>query len=232
MKSKFALLLCSTIAVSSTGCTSGILESSRSVISAPMSLVRQHSTKRVSKVLSLWEPSEGVGLDGSPSRGFAGQVMFFTFGKPSPIKVGGTVKVYLYANFDEGEKDRQPQHVFTFVEDGWEAHRSEGTLGHSYNIFLPSGEVASDVSHSFGLRVEHTDLNGRVTKSPFTEVTLAPKTTPKSASASAIRRDIVKRVESKTKIDDRRSRKDPTGTVSRDRIEDRLDTMTISLPQH
>jgi len=227
MKSNIALLLCGTLFTSCVGCTSSMLQTSRSVLTAPMSLVRP---QRVSKVLGLWEPSEGQGLDGTPSRGFAGQVMFFTYGKPSPIKVKGTVRVMLFANYDASQLDPQPEHVFTFVEDGWEAHRSEGTLGTSYNVFLPAGDVANDVSHTYGLRIEHTDTTGRVTKSPFTEVTLAPKTTPDAASASAIRRDIVRRVESETKIDDQRTRSAARNGVSRDRIEDRLDTMTISLP--
>lgn len=227
MNSKVALALCGTILISSVGCTTTMLQSSKSVLTAPISFVRQGSDKRISKVLGLWEPSEGQGLDGTTSRGFAGQVMFFSFGKPSPVKVTGTVKVYLYEDYDPEQKDRQPKHVFTFVEDGWDAHRSEGTLGQSYNVFLPAGETSA--SRTYGLRVEHTDRNGRVTRSPFTKVSLAEKTS--SASASAIRRDIVRRAETRTRIDDRRSQKlNPDGT-DRKPARQSLDTMTISLPQ-
>lgn len=214
--------------LAATGCTSGFVQTSKSVLKSPMSFVSSRSNKPVAKILCLWEGSEGQGLDEKPSRGFAGQIMFFTYGDPSPIKVDGTVRIYEYANFDPEEIDPTPVHEFVFDSGAWNAHRSEGTLGHSYNVFLPY-VLKHKGSAACGLRVEFEDTNGRKTSAPFTEVVLGQKSS--SRPASAMQRQIIQneRTESKTKT--------VSATTSKSEIEtpvtakEKLDTMTIALPR-
>ncbi|MCA9048241.1 MAG: hypothetical protein KDA89_05905 [Planctomycetaceae bacterium] len=137
--------------------------------SAIISAVR--GPKPVMKILSLWEPSEGQGMDGMPSRGFAGQILFFTHGSATPIPVHGVVKIHQYANYDPDQPDPTPVHTFTFDDGAWNAHAADGTLGHSYNVFLPFQEEKP--AHVVcALRVEITAPDGRMISSPFTEVTL------------------------------------------------------------
>ena len=48
------------------------------------------------EVICLWEPAEGLGLDDMPTRGFAGQLLFFGGKNAEPLRVDGEVKVYVF----------------------------------------------------------------------------------------------------------------------------------------
>lgn len=171
----------------------------------------------------MWEPAEGQGLDEKPSRGFAGQIIFFSHGDPEPIRVSGTVRIYEYTNYDENEEDPQPDHIFQFNDGGWNAHRAEGTLGQTYNVFLPY--VKKDKGHAVcALRVEFESKDGRKVSSAFTQVTLASKTSAKPAAA--LRRNIIQN----------KTNRDTPGVVTDMRTESdgqphrKLESTTIKLP--
>ena len=93
--------------------------------------------RQAARILCLWEAAEGQGLDGQPSRGFAGQILFFGPGDAAPFPVHGTIRIFEYDNFDPNENSPKPIHAFVFDDGGWNAHRSESTMGESYNVFLP-----------------------------------------------------------------------------------------------
>ena len=139
--------------------------------------------RQAARILCLWEAAEGQGLDGQPSRGFAGQILFFGPGDAAPFPVHGTIRIFEYDNFDPNENSPKPIHAFVFDDGGWNAHRSESTMGESYNVFLPY------VKHHAGrakcaLKVEFTAENGRTISSPITEVSLqARQKSPKTQSA-------------------------------------------------
>lgn len=205
------------------GCsTSSLLQTSSSVMNAPSAMIKAvRAPDPVSKLLCLWEPAEGQGLDEKPSRGFAGQIMFFSPGKDSPVKVKGVVTIFEYIDYDPDAEDPQPDHVFTFDSGAWEAHRAEGTLGHSYNVFLPY--VKKDKGHSVcALRVEIETEDGRKVSSPYTEVTLASKTSQRAGSA--MHREIVKRSQHSNASES----KMPEGLEVKEQR--KLESMTISLP--
>lgn len=211
--------LCLAAAGGLVGCSStSLLQTSTSMLNAPAAIIKRARTPApVSKMLCLWEAAEGQGLDEKPARGFAGQIMFFTHGKASPIKVNGTVRIFEYVDFDDGDEDPTPAHVFTFDSGAWNAHRAEGTLGQSYNVFLPY--VKKDKRHAVcALRVEIETEDGRKVSSPFTEVTLASKTS--SRPAKAMQRDIVSRSE---KTNSKAQQPEP-------KEERKLESMTIQLP--
>ena len=88
-------------------------------------------------IVCLWEPAEGVGLDGLPTRGFAGQILFFRPGKPEPIRVDGDVWVYVFD--DQGTPDEQsrPLHQFEFPSAAWNAFLCKTNLGPAYQLFIP-----------------------------------------------------------------------------------------------
>ena len=191
------------------------------------------SSKPVAKILCLWEAAEGQGLDEKPARGFAGQVMFFTYGDPSPIKVDGTVRIYQYTNFDADEEDPKPIHEFVFESTAWNAHRAEGTLGHSYNVFLPYVRKGSERA-TCALRVEIEDRNGQKTSAPFTEIVLSGKG---GQSGQSPPKNFVKSNRKEPRVVDRQaglSNEKPIVT-SKPTVEEtaaeRLNTLTISLPK-
>ena len=91
----------------------------------------------VHEIVCLWEAAEGTRPDGTPARGFAGQVMFFTRGNEMPVKVGGAVTVYEFDDMGTPEEQARPLHVFRFDSTAWNVHLAEGPLGLSYNVFIP-----------------------------------------------------------------------------------------------
>lgn len=181
--------------------------------------------RQAARILCLWEAAEGQGLDGQPSRGFAGQILFFGPGDAAPFPVHGTIRIFEYDNFDPNENSPKPIHAFVFDDGGWNAHRSESTMGESYNVFLPY------VKHHAGrakcaLKVEFTAENGRTISSPITEVSLQAR--QKSAKAqSAISRNIARQnLESLAVVPDQF-----TYGVDTPRINNKqLQSMTIQLP--
>jgi hypothetical protein len=173
------------------GCSSStLMRASSSMVNAPSSVLEaMRGPRAVSKMLCLWEAAEGQGLDEKPSRGFAGQILFFAHGEASPIKVKGKVRIFEYLDFSPDQQDPTPAHIFVFDAGAWDVHHTESTLGHSYNVFLPY--VRKDKGHAVcALRVEIETEDGRKVSSPYTEVTLASRSS--SAATSGMQRNIVK----------------------------------------
>ncbi|MEX2288427.1 MAG: hypothetical protein WD648_15125 [Planctomycetaceae bacterium] len=89
------------------------------------------------EILALWQPADGRGLNGMPTRGFAGQVMFFTNGDPAPVKVNGDVRIFLFDDFGTPEEQSKPIHQFDYSTDIWNLHLQKSMLGPSYQVFVP-----------------------------------------------------------------------------------------------
>lgn len=222
--SKLLTVFCGLLCMA--GCaTDSLLQTSKNVLTSPMALVRAaKGDKPVSKILCLWEPAEGQGLDERPGRGFAGQIMFFTHGSPSPIKVNSVVRIYEYSNFDADEIDPTPIHQFNFAPGAFEAHRTDGTLGHTYNVFLPYVEKGkADVICA--LRVEIEDKDGKKVSSPYTEVSLTGRNTLKPSTS--IERGVVTKPPSPRHANVDAATKAETSRAA----SEQLDTLTISMPK-
>lgn len=125
-----------------TGCASGLSyawKNPSSVVKDPGRLVgKPKYEKEVARIVTIWEPSQGKGLDDRNARGFAGQILFFGPGCESGGRVHGKVLIHQYDEYDK-DSDEEPKllHTFAFEPEAWEAHRTEGTLGHSYSVFIP-----------------------------------------------------------------------------------------------
>jgi hypothetical protein len=222
-----ALTMMAVITGAATGCSS-LLHTSAAIIKSPVAFVSAiRAEKRIVKILCLWEPAEGQGLDGRPSRGFAGQILLFPHGSPSPIPVHGKIHIHEYVHFDPDDEDPQPAHRFTFDDGGWNAHRTESTLGETYNVFLPY--VLKDKGHaSCALRVEYISPEGRVISSPYTEVQLAARTS--NRPESAIRRDILSAPRPRSTAKGRKSA-GRTPVIEAEPKVSAMDTTTFTLPQ-
>ncbi len=217
------MLMLACCMASAVGCASGsLLQTSKAVLKSPINLVRNVTApKKVTKVLSLWEPAEGQGIDERPGRGFAGQIMFFTNGSASPVKVNSIVRIYEYKDFSKEDPDPTPIHTFNFAPGAMEAHRTEGTLGHTYNVFLPFVEKGNSPARC-ALRVEVEDADGNVVSSPFTEVALPGRNTVRPATS--IERGVVGR---HTRNTGDSADKQTTAQAATEQ----LDTLTIAMPK-
>ncbi|MFN3158973.1 MAG: hypothetical protein ACE37I_06645 [Rubinisphaera brasiliensis] len=89
------------------------------------------------EVVCVWQPARGKGLNGVPSRGVGGQLMFFTRSKAEPVAVEGDVRIYLFDNQGTVQEQAQPIHQFDFPAEQWSSYLAMGNLGPSYNIFIP-----------------------------------------------------------------------------------------------
>ena len=130
------------------------------------------------KLLCIWEPARGRGANGMPTRGMAGQLMFFTSSNPSPVAVDGDVRIYLFDNVGSREEQTKPIHQFDFNSATWQAHLRNGNLGPSYHVFVPyvrGGFQQVECS----LQVRFTPKEGPVVYSEMTSVVL-PGTTEQS----------------------------------------------------
>lgn len=89
------------------------------------------------EVVCVWQPARGKGLNGVPSRGVGGQLMFFTRSKAVPVAVEGDVRIYLFDNQGTVQEQAQPIHQFDFPAEQWASYLAMGNLGPSYNVFIP-----------------------------------------------------------------------------------------------
>ena len=186
----------------------------------------KHQQHQVARILCLWEPAEGQGLDGRPSRGFAGQILFFGFGDAAPVPVHGTVRIYEYENFNPDEIDPTPAHVFVFDDSGWNAHRAESTVGQGYNVFLPRVKNHQGPAHC-ALKIEFTAENGRTISSPVTEITLDSRQRHGTAQ-SAVARNVIRKTAGPAPTETHTS----TPAVSIPRVQrEQLESLTIRLPR-
>lgn len=97
----------------------------------------EDQTAQVSEIVCLWETAEGVGLDGLPTRGFAGQVLFFAQGRAEPVRINGDVRIYLFDDQGTAEEQARPLHEFEFPADAWNTYLRNTNLGPAYQLFVP-----------------------------------------------------------------------------------------------
>ena len=143
----------------------------------------------VVRIVGIWEAAEGQGLDGKPTRGFAGQILFFTHGKASPVRVDGDVTIDLYDEPADSADSSDPIHRFDFVGDAWTIHLTDSVLGPSYNVFIPYTRKHSWRANC-SLRVQLKSNFGTTAYSEMVQVTL-PGPMPKESQYAARERRLL-----------------------------------------
>lgn len=125
----------------------------------------------VTRILCIWEPGEGAGLDGRTTRGFAGQIYFFTHKSDIPAIVDGDVRIYLFDDQGTPEERKRPLHQFDFIGQGWDIMRVDTQLGPAYQVFIPYVREGFHQAKC-ALRVRLTPAEGPVIHSNMVYVTL------------------------------------------------------------
>ncbi|HCO25152.1 hypothetical protein [Gimesia maris] len=163
------LMLCAT--TSFTGCTSLAL--------SHWGLKKDHqyatAKKPAIEIVALWEPAEGKGVDGMPTRGFAGQLLFFQHNNTSPVYVKGEVYVNLYDDQGNATEQKNPIHQYKFDSGAWQVHAVESTLGPAYQVFIPYVRKGRDQAEC-ALRVQLTQKDAPEIFSRMISVKLDGKT--------------------------------------------------------
>ncbi len=139
---------------------------------------------RVREIICLWEPAEGVGLDGLPTRGFAGQLLFFEPGGDQPVRVEGDVRIYVFDNQGTVEEQSKPLHQFDFPAAVWHTFARDTNLGPAYQVFVPytrKGRHAADCA----VRVRFTAESRLPIYSKLTSVALPGRRTTETPKPEA-----------------------------------------------
>lgn len=100
-------------------------------------LLKADAEHPVIEVICLWQAAEGQGLDGMPTRGFAGQILFFAQGYTEPCLVDGDVTIYVFDDHGDSTEQAKPLRVFQFESEVWQQYARETSLGAGHQIFLP-----------------------------------------------------------------------------------------------
>lgn len=183
-------LLLLAFVVSAGGCSpsGSFFKSSASMFRDPGRLIGRPAYERnVVKVVALWEAAHGKGLDGKNCRGFAGQILFFGPKVETGVRVHGTVRITLYDEYDpEAEEEPEPLHQFEFTPEAWDVHRGEGTLGHSYSVFVPYVNKHRNQVNC-ALRVDLVQDEGQMVSSRETEILLPGRDTKNAAACADAR---------------------------------------------
>ncbi|WP_298865423.1 hypothetical protein [uncultured Gimesia sp.] len=127
------------------------------------------------EIVALWEPAEGKGVDGMPTRGFSGQIMFFQHNNTSPVYAKGDVMIHLYDDQGDLKQQSKPLHQYKFDAGAWQVHGIDSTLGPAYQVFIPyvrKGRVKVECA----LRVQLSQKNAPEIYSRMISVKLDGKT--------------------------------------------------------
>uniref|UniRef100_A0A7C2NXD1 Lipoprotein n=1 Tax=Schlesneria paludicola TaxID=360056 RepID=A0A7C2NXD1_9PLAN len=139
----------------------------------------------VVQITCLWEPSEGRDPDGLPCRGFAGQILFLGNKGGTPVKVDGSVMVYVFDDQGTPEEQTRPIHQFSFDAAAWSQHLRVGTLGPAYHVFIPYTRKGT-YEASCSLRVKLTPTEGSPIYSDPSTIPLRGKKRELTAAAEVI----------------------------------------------
>ena len=212
--------------LAASGCSPGtLLSKPAQIVRDPGRLVgRPRYEDNIGRVLTLWEPAHGKDPDGKNARGFAGQILFFGPGGQTGSRVRGKVIISVFDEYDaESEDEPTLLHRFEFDEDAWESHRGEGTLGHSYSVFIPYTKNHRNQVNC-ALKVELVMENGRRVSSMETEVLLPGKNTVQAAATRTRGFIRERRIGGNTTVT-------PAAATEQTNEADSLDTISIPLPK-
>lgn len=125
----------------------------------------------VKEVICLWQAAEGTNADGRPTRGFAGQLLFFAAREDETVRIDGDIRVYVFDDQGTAEEQAKPIHQFDFDSHAFEAFLTETNLGAAYQFFIPYTREGSQKA-TCSLRVKYTSADGRNVYSKIAQVIL------------------------------------------------------------
>jgi hypothetical protein len=151
------------------------------------------------EVLAIWQAAEGPGLGGVPTRGFAGQIFFFTQDRAQPVAVDGKARIYVFDDHGPIEQQSKPLRQFDFDRQSWTGHLQSSKLGPTYGVFIPYPRA--DYHQAVcSLRVRFTPLKGRPLFSSASTIVLPgppAKSEPETSQATPLD-NLAKKLQART----------------------------------
>ena len=103
---------------------------------------QKDTTKTVpDRILPVWTDSVLHQPNQPGVRGFGGRVYFYGKEKTDPVEVDGNFAVYVFDADDNAPSDQKPLRKFVFTADQFKTHMSKTSMGPSYSVWIPWGEV-------------------------------------------------------------------------------------------
>jgi hypothetical protein len=123
------------VSIAVTGCSA--LKTAKGPSAKETPVAKATAASPAVRVMGLWQPGEGDGLDGTTGRGFVGQIYFFNANSPSPVAVDGDVRVFVFDDAGTPVEQKTPLHQFDFNDGAWQGYETTSALGPCYNIYVP-----------------------------------------------------------------------------------------------
>jgi hypothetical protein len=94
------------------------------------------------RIVASWTDTVLYQPNQVPLRGFGGRFIFYSGdNKPEPIKVEGTLTVYVFDETNRDPNNLKPDRKYVFTKEQLPSHYSKSKLGHSYSVWLPWDET-------------------------------------------------------------------------------------------
>lgn len=93
------------------------------------------------RILAVWTDTVLHQPNQPGVRGFGGRVFFYLKDQTDPIEVDGKLAVYVFDAEDADPMNQKPLRKYVFTADQFTSHMSKTSIGPSYSVWLPWGEV-------------------------------------------------------------------------------------------
>ncbi len=124
-----------------------------------------------SRCLCLWQQVNGQADSGESTRGFGGQIYFFTAESETPVTVDGDVHVFMFDDHGTPEEQSRPIYEAHFAAFELQQMLHESQFGPVYSLFVPYPR-AGGFEANCSLRVRLTRPDGTHLFSELTPVKL------------------------------------------------------------
>lgn len=93
------------------------------------------------RILAVWTDTVLHQPNQPGVRGFGGRIFFYLKDQTDPIKVDGRLAVYVFDAEDADPMNQKPLRKYLFTAEQFASHMSKTSIGPSYSVWLPWGEV-------------------------------------------------------------------------------------------
>ncbi len=93
------------------------------------------------RILPVWTESVLHQPNQPGVRGFGGRIYFYEKDDTNPIEIDGSLAVYVFDADEIDVTSQKPLRKFMFTKEQFDEHMSKTSIGPSYSIWLPWGEI-------------------------------------------------------------------------------------------
>jgi hypothetical protein len=135
------------------------------------------------RILAVWTDTVMHQKNQPGVRGFGGRIYFYEPEETDPIEIDGGLAIYIFDTETIDLAAQEPLKKYVFTAEQFAEHKSQTSIGPSYSVWLPWGEVGGPPRKlSLIARFQGTE-GGTVISDPT--IKLLPGVTPQTSSITA-----------------------------------------------